>query len=757
MNGIEYLNQNNIKWFPVFMKINPLTNKKDLLPYPDGSMPKYNVDFDNEQLVKHRQDTYQSDVIWMDTKEIAHFDIDSPEAHELTKCLMDSHPYFLSVRKGLPHYFAHLKNKIDHKQRISIPNAPDMEILNGQVSYASFDFQVFNADKELKEFNIPLPHQTKKNDNKSFIKTDTIYQLLDIISIDFIDNYQSWLRIGSALYNCDYDMDVFDYLSKKGTKYGGVEKLWNDFGKKDNSNPTGFGTICYYAKESDPSAWEYIKYKLQTELQKSEIDKFLQSGCKISHSTVSKVFYEQYSDKFVYTNGYWYELTPGGIYSKLHEKDSVSIISKDIRNYVQKFILNVIENETDEGNRKQLWNSNSALENNTFKKACVDESKQEFIDRDLLNQLDKNVNLIGFKNGVYDCENDVFRVGTVDDKISMTTGYDYNPNVNQDNQQLLEHLFNEYFKEPETAHYFKKHLGSVLMGGNREEKVYFWVGTGRNGKGTTDTLFRDTLGDYYAQLKSSFFTCADTHSNQANPEIVDLENSRFSMTYEPEGGTKYLTSKFKSLSGGDPLKGRNLYQSESHEFVPTFKPIIQTNHLPQFTDCDFGLLQRIVVIEFPYEFVDTPDLMNPKQKKISIELKDKLKNLKMDFFHFLQKYYKLYKTEGLKEPKEIVSSINSYKSDIDSVKTFMDQAVIKTDNEKERISSADLLYAHNSWTINKLDKNRFAKRLKCLGYELKQMKIDKTNKSGISYYKWNTDFKDELQNECMLLTGDDML
>ena len=742
-SGIKYLNSKNISWFPVYMDIED--GQKKLKSYPDGSMPKYNVDFDNHELIKYRQETYKTNTIWIDTKNIAQLDIDTQEAHEKSIQLQDTLPYFNSVRKGLPHYFTHLKNKELHKKRIQLPEINDgMEILNGQVSYASYDFKVYNADKELKEMNIPVPEQTSTNDNKSFLKTDTIYELLDMINIEYIDNFNSWIRIGASLYNCGYDIEVFDTFSKRSKGYGGVDKLWRDFGRKELEQ-LGFGTICYYAKESNPMKWEDIRTKLQTELQKTEMEKFLQSGKPLTHATVSKIFHEAFGDKYVYSKGSWFELTEGGIYNKL-ETDATTIINNDILEYFDEYLHNYKKTLTDEDKRKAIANAVSLIENSQFKKNCVEEAKGIFLDRTLFENLNKNQKLIGFNNGVFDLETGTFRKGEVTDKVSMTTGYDYKHEICPENQKTLEKLFDGYFNTAETAHYFKKHLGSILEGGNKEEKIYFWVGSGRNGKGTTDTMLRKCCGDYYANLNNNFFTIADKHSNQAHPEIVDLENSRMTMTHEPEGTTKYLTSKFKSLSGGDPLKGRNLYESKSHEFKPTFKPIIQTNHLPQFTECDFGLLQRLVVINFPYKYVDVVSPLNKTEKQIDINLKDKLEEINMDFFHFLAKYYKLYKSEGLKEPKDIVCSINEYKKDIDSVKSFMDEAVIATNNDKDRISSADLLYAHNSWSMNKLDKGRFAKRLTCIGHEVKQKKVDGSNKNCVSFVKWNNDFKEEMNN-----------
>ena len=51
------------------------------------------------------------------------------------------------------------------------------------------------------------------------------------------------------------------------------------------------------------------------------------------------------------------------------------------------------------------------IESNSFKMSCVAEAKMESINKTLYNELDPNINLIGFTNGVYDLEQNVFRKG----------------------------------------------------------------------------------------------------------------------------------------------------------------------------------------------------------------------------------------------------------------------------------------------------------------------------------------------------------
>jgi len=66
-------------------------------------------------------------------------------------------------------------------------------------------------------------------------------------------------------------------------------------------------------------------------------------------------------------------------------------------------------------------------------------------------------------------------------------------------------MINGYFATPETARWFKKHIGSLLVAGNKEEKGHFRVGNGRIGKGTIEAMLINTLGNYYYKLQNEFF------------------------------------------------------------------------------------------------------------------------------------------------------------------------------------------------------------------------------------------------------------
>jgi len=57
--------------------------------------------------------------------------------------------------------------------------------------------------------------------------------------------------------------------------------------------------------------------------------------------------------------------------------------------------------------------------------------------------------------------------------------------------------------------------------------------------------------------------------------------------------------------------------------------------------------------------------------------------------NYLIKYYYEYKKE-FNKPKDIINETSKYKSKLDTVKTFIDSMIIKTDNKNDKILVDDL-------------------------------------------------------------------
>lgn len=150
MNIIEFLNRQEILWFPINLELKTIQStgktKKMLRAYSDGTMPSYN-DFNNKTLIQERIDKYSNvfKSIWIDTKIVNQIDVDGDIDPNIET------PYFKSVTKQKPHYFVLGFHQLPRK-RIDTKWS-NVELLCGQGSYAESTQEVFNADLDIKNYS----------------------------------------------------------------------------------------------------------------------------------------------------------------------------------------------------------------------------------------------------------------------------------------------------------------------------------------------------------------------------------------------------------------------------------------------------------------------------------------------------------------------------------------------------------------------------------------------------------------------------
>ena len=127
---------------------------------------------------------------------------------------------------------------------------------------------------------------------------------------------------------------------------------------------------------------------------------------------------------------------------------------------------------------------------------------------------------------------------------------------------------------------------------NTEERAYFWLGNGRNGKGTITELLKLVLGKYFGELKMTNYFEKDQGKDAPNQNLFDNRNSRVMNSSEiddnGENSLRFRSDFFKMMSGGDAIQARALGKSEIAEFQAG-KILIQTNKMPSFTVMDNAL------------------------------------------------------------------------------------------------------------------------------------------------------------------------
>ena len=443
-------------------------------------------------------------------------------------------------------------------------------------------------------------------------------RFLRIISDNRANDRDDWMTIGWVLFNIGEG-------SKKGLElwiefsHRCPEKFqesvcvyeWNRMVKKDLS----IGTLRYFAREDNSE--EYIK--IVSELMKPHIDNSL-SG---SHNDIAKALSERYGEQFVCASiAYksWYEYQDH-TWNKVEEGITLRTKISDelVNRYVElgnKYLMQL--SKCNDEAEKAMYNVRvknaqrmiNNLKSCPYKNNVMRECMEVFYDSTFHKKLDSNAWTIGFKNGIYDLKNNVFRQGRPGDFTSMKMGVNYIEDLSDKDSRVLEvyDFLEKVFPDKSVRDYFLDTSSDVFVGGNSNKLVLLWSGEGDNAKSVTQTIFEKMLGNYAIKLPTALITGKRTQSSAACPELARAGNGvRWAVLQEPDQKDVINIGILKELSGNDTFFARGLYK-EGGEINPMFKLVLICNEPPKLPYSDKATWNRIRVIPFESTFCnDAPE------------------------------------------------------------------------------------------------------------------------------------------------------
>lgn len=534
--------------------------------------------------------------------------------------------------------------------------------------------------------------------------------LVKLFSRERASWYYSWMQVGRCLHNIDYRLlDDWIEFSKKTTrnnfKKGECERLWK---KMKPSNYT-MATLHYFASQDNPE--KYL------ELKKQKLDKLLADGLQISHNAVAKLLMEKYKFRFKcasikhhcwyeFVNHRWQKIENGYTLRKLISDDLTIEYGK-----WQSYLYELSRNKQGYDKEQVLSQATKIaklitnLNNASFKQNVMHECEDIAYDPNFLKNLDENIYLICFENGVYDLEANVFRDGCPDDYISLCTGYKYVPyDKNDQCSKEIKDFFKKIQPNKEMRSYLKMLLSTCLAGSVKEESFYVFTGSGANGKSKLMELMKYTMGDLFKPMDIMVLVGKRAASNSATPELADKKGIRICPFDEPKATDEINTGFMKIFTGGDLIMARALF-SEPIYFKPQFKPFLLCNHLPNIKSDDDGTWRRLKVIPFLSKFV-MPSEATRKMRKHGLpenhfwadnNLSEKLPEWKEMFMGMLIKYYQKYRTQGLVHPKLVTKHTAEYRKRCDVYQDFIGDFLEKTGNPKDTIPIIKLHEGMRSW------------------------------------------------------------
>jgi putative DNA primase/helicase len=311
--------------------------------------------------------------------------------------------------------------------------------------------------------------------------------------------------------------------------------------------------------------------------------------------------------------------------------------------------------------------------------------------------------VLGCENGVIDLRTGELRNGQPSDRVTLSTGIEYDPGATCPRWETLvaeilqrpahedrfEALLSSFQETTKTVTYMQRLAGATASGEGGEEVVVFLMGTGSNGKSTLLRKLKQAVGGYALELEATALLA--TKQKRHSTEVADLERMRLG-TCEEVGNETLNAGRLKHLSGGrgagetKGVRARSMYRS-SHEFPITWLLWITTNGQPKADDNTWGFWRRVRAIDFPnkYDKADEPTL----EKTLTSELPGILA--------WVVRGAVAWYAEGLGEvPAAIEQATAEYRHDLDPLEPCFEAEILVAD-EEARTSSADLLAAYRTW------------------------------------------------------------
>jgi len=526
-------------------------------------------------------------------------------------------------------------------------------------------------------------------------------------------SFTKWIRVGWALANTGPKMFLTwlkfscqdggrDTLKGSDGKFDwrnvpDLFDLWRNF---DFDNPEGLTqrSIMYWSKTDSPEAYK----KIHQETIDFFIDETINTATEFD---IANVLYHIFKDDFIcvsiknsiwyqYVNHRWYEIDSGTALRMKISKEMHQLYLVKIQEHTA--AMQVMEQQADgyENMRKRtskLAEISVLLKKTTWKNNIMREARELFYDKDFMEKLDQNPQLLCFNNYVVDFKERTHRKGRPDDYISNCTNIDYIAPDEQKNAKEIDEInqfIDELFPNEDLRSYMWEHLASCLVGTNENQTFNIYTGSGRNGKSMLTDLMSKGLGDYKGTVPITLITQKRTSIGSTSSEIVQLKGTRYAVMQEPSKGDKINEGIMKEITGGDPLQGRALFK-DTVTFVPQFKLVVCTNCLFDIKSNDDGTCRRIRVCDFkskflenPYEEEDKfPKSEYPHQYKVDKKLNAKFERWAPVFMSMLVSMS--YEMQGnVRDCKIVMGSSDQYREGQDYLAEFVKDKIQKKPGEK---------------------------------------------------------------------------
>jgi putative DNA primase/helicase len=209
--------------------------------------------------------------------------------------------------------------------------------------------------------------------------------------------------------------------------------------------------------------------------------------------------------------------------------------------------------------------------------------------------------------------------------------------------------------------YLRRVAGYCLTGVTQEHVMFFFYGTGANGKGVFLSTLRWIWADYAAVAPMEMFV--ESRNERHPTELAFLRAVRLVIAQETERNQRWAESKIKTLTGGDPITARYM-RMDFFTYEPQFKLMIAGNHKPSLRGVDEAIRRRLHLI--PFTVTIPPGERDPA-------LFEKLKKEGPGILAWAVQGCLDWQKDGLKPPKAVLDATAAYLDEEDTIGRWIDE------------------------------------------------------------------------------------
>lgn len=297
-------------------------------------------------------------------------------------------------------------------------------------------------------------------------------------------------------------------------------------------------------------------------------------------------------------------------------------------------------------------------------------------------KLDHDPWALNCRNGTLNLKTGVLRAHDPGNLFSKRTSVEFLPDAPC--PTWLAFLGRVMNRDNDLIAFLRRAVGYTLTGDASEQCLFVLLGNGANGKTTFLRTIRALLEDYAQQTPMD--TLMVSKNTGVSNDLARLDKARFVSAVEAEHGKKLAETKIKQMTGGDPIAARYLY-GEFFEFVPMFKLWLATNELPRIEGNDEGTWRRIRVVPFDVT-IPAEERDGTLSAKLDAELPGILR-------WAVEGCLEWQREGGLRPPDKVMTATRAYRSDMDLLAQFLDDACIV--EAGAQVTAKDLYVEYQDW------------------------------------------------------------